>query len=265
MRFKSLADLRRREIQEVPLAQLPEAVRLTGYAKAKAFAVNELVRQVHKDSFEWYGYTLGRREAPENIVDIGLPVNDRNLQQHANLGPENIAAYQDSLPPDLVINGWIHSHGDLNFQHFSETDAANQRVVLDFVTTRLKLPLAKRELVIQDLALLVAGQYGDADLKAGSVSLITDVPVSQARILETVYGGFCYAIVVDDSGWHHQEIHYKSRGILSGQTSYSQKEADLLLLTPETSLPAPDLERLREDVREKIQPHRYVLPKLEGM
>jgi hypothetical protein len=83
--------------------------------------------------------------------------------------------------------------------------------------------------------------------------------------LETVYGGFCYAIVVDDSGWHHQEIHYKSRGILSGQTSYSQKEADLLLLTPETSLPAPDLERLREDVREKIQPHRYVLPKLEGM
>ena len=68
MRFKKLAELKRSEAYEVILASLPEEIRLTGYARAKAFKISELVREVHGDSYEWYGYTLGSRDNPEVIA-----------------------------------------------------------------------------------------------------------------------------------------------------------------------------------------------------
>jgi hypothetical protein len=265
MRFKSLAELKRGEAYEIELAPLPQEIKLTAYAKAKAFKINELVRQIHQGSYEWYGYTLGGKDNPECILDIGLPDNDENMQQYTRVGPENIAAYQASLPEDRIINGWIHSHGDLEFKGFSEIDAENQRVVLDYITTLLKKPVAKRELLIRDLVCLVAGRWEEKDLLEGSVSLITDVPVAAARILETVYGGFGYAIVIGDSGWHRQEIHYKRRGILSGQPTFSQKAAEIILLETPRSLTQSDIDALQEEVKRKIQPLKYVLPKLESV
>ncbi|MFZ5447916.1 MAG: hypothetical protein ACOZFS_04680 [Thermodesulfobacteriota bacterium] len=265
MRFKSLAELKRGEAYEIELASLPQEIKLTSFAKAKAFKINELVRQIHEDSYEWYGYTLGSKENPERIVDIGLPENDENMQQYTRVSPENIAAYQQSLPVERIINGWIHSHGKLSFQGFSQIDAENQRVVLDYITTLLKVPVAKRELLIRDLVLLVEGQCGDEDLKKGSVSLITDAPIAKAKIMETVYGGFCYAIVIGDSGWHQQEIHYKRRGILSGHTSFSQKSAEIIHLETQESLTQSDIAALQEEVKHKIQPLKYVLAKLESM
>jgi hypothetical protein len=265
MRFKSLAELKRSEAYEVILARLPEEIRLTNYAKAKAFEISDLVRQVHQDSYEWYGYTLGSRDDPELIIDIGLPKNDENIQERTSIGPENIAAYQETLPGDRIINGWIHSHGELALQEFSGIDAANQQVVLDYVTALVKRPVAKRELVIRDLAFLVEGGWRAADLEKGSVSLITDVPVSAARIMETVYGGFCYAIVIGDSGWHRQEIHYKRRGILSGQTSISKKVAELIELETSGPFPQEEIATLQEEVRTKIQPIKYRLAKLESV
>ncbi|MEJ2226067.1 MAG: hypothetical protein P8X49_13135, partial [Syntrophobacterales bacterium] len=180
-----MAELKRSAAYEVTLAALPEEIRITGYARAKAFKISELVRQVHGDSYEWYGYTLGSRDNPELIGDIGLPKNDENIQQYTRLGPENIAVYQESLPANRIINGWIHSHGELDLQEFSSIDAENQEVVLDYVTSLLKRPVAKKELVIRDLALLVEGRWKPEDLETGSVSLITDVPVAAARIMET--------------------------------------------------------------------------------
>jgi len=265
MRFKNLAELKRSEAYEVSLAALPAEIRLTGYARAKAFKISELVRQVHGDSYEWYGYTLGSRRHPEVIIDLGLPKNDENNPQATRIGPENIAAYQESLPADRIINGWIHSHGELDLQGFSAIDAANQQVVLDYVTALVKQPVAKRELVIRDLALLVEGRWGPQDLETGSVSLITDVPVAAARIMETVYGGFCYAIVIGDSGWHRQEIHYKRRGILTGQTSVSKKEAGVIELEPSGPFPQGEIAALREEVGAKIQPIKYQLAKLESV
>jgi hypothetical protein len=265
MRFKSLAELKRSAAYEVILAHLPEVIRLTGYAKAKAFKISELVRQVHQGSYEWYGYTLGSRDNPEVIIDIGLPKNDENIQEHTSIGPENIAAYQETLPGEMVINGWIHSHGELELQEFSGIDQENQQVVLDYVTALVKQPVAKRELVIRDLAFLVEGRWRAADLERGSVSLITDVPVSAARIMETVYGGFCFAIVIGDSGWHRQEIHYKRRGILSGQTSISKKAAEIIELETSGPLSQAEIMALREEVRTKIQPLKYRLAKLESM
>jgi len=254
VRFKSLSELKRRDSYERVLADLPQAIAVAEYAMAKAFKINELVRAVHKESYEWYGFTIATRDDPELIVDIGLPRNDQNLVEYTSISPQSIAAYQESLPPDKVINGWIHSHGSLEYRQFSGTDERNQVTVLDYVTALLKKPIAKRGVVIKDLVLLVKDQCTEKDIVRGNVSLITDSPIREASILETIYGGFCYAIVVGDDGWHRQEIHCKTRGILSGQTGVSKKEADLLVVESGRALTEPDIDALRDEVKEKIQP-----------
>jgi hypothetical protein len=254
MRFKDLSGLARPRESETALAALPEEIAMAKVAMRKAFKINELVRAIHGGSYEWYGYTIGSREEPELIVDIGLPVNDRNVPDYTSVAPEGIAAYQESLHRERVINGWIHSHGSLDFEGFSETDERNQATVLDYVTSLLRKPVAKREVVIKDLAMLVEGRYGEKDLERGSVSLVTDVPVGRARILETVYGGFCYSVVVGDGGWHRQEIRYKRRGILSGRATESRKDAKMVLVDTGHVLTQRDIDALAEDVREKIQP-----------
>jgi hypothetical protein len=276
MRFKALQDLARPAPREIVLASLPDQVRITDYAKAKAFAVSESVRRVHGEAFEWYGFTLGERARPEVIVDVGLPPNDENRETYTSLSPEGIAAYQETLPAGLIINGWLHSHGDLEFRQFSPVDDVNQGTVLDYVTSILKLPVAKKEVVIRDLALMVMGEAetwdsargevpGDeaARLAQGSVTLLTDVPVGRARLLETVYGGFCYAIVIGDEGWTRQEIHYKTRGVLTGETFVSKREADLILVETGKTLTEADLEALEQEVKDRIRPLTYALEKLE--
>lgn len=241
------------------MAVLPQEIPMAHYAMAKAFKINELVRTIHKESLEWYGYTIANRDHPELIVDIGLPANEKNIHHYTSVGPEEIANYQKSLKPDTVINGWIHSHAGLGYRHFSAIDEENQITVLDYVTTLLRKPVAKREIVIEDLALLIKNRWTEQDLENGSVSLITDVPVTEARILETIYGGFCYSIVIDDEGWHKQEIHYRTRGILSGQITESKTEADIILIHTGRFLTQFDIDALSHEVETKIQP-MTVLP-----
>lgn len=254
MRFRSLSGLKRPGLYEIVLATLPQEIPMAKYAMAKAFKINDLVLAIHKDSYEWYGYTIANRGNPELIVDIGLPKNDQNIHDYTSVGPERIADYQESLPRDKVINGWIHSHGSLEYRHFSGTDERNQMTVLDYVSALLRKPVAKKEVGIKDLVLLVKDQYSEKDVERGTVSLITDTPIGEARILETIYGGFCYAIVIGDEGWHKQEIHYKRRAILSGQTTESKKEADLALVDTGRFLTESDIAALRDEVKEKIQP-----------
>jgi len=263
VRFKSLSELRRADFYERVLSDLPQAIAVAEYAMAKAFKINELVRAVHKESYEWYGFTIATTDDPELIVDIGLPRNDQNLVEYTSISPESIAAYQESLPPDKVINGWIHSHGSLGYRQFSTTDEQNQLTVLNYVTALLRKPVAKKEVAIKDLVLLVKGRCTEEDLARGSVSLITDAPIGEARILETVYGSFCYAIVVGDDGWHQQEIHYGTRGILSGQTTETKKEAEIILMHTGRSLTREDIEALIEEVRTKIQPMRWTPERFE--
>ncbi|MFP3868242.1 MAG: hypothetical protein ACLFUU_08785 [Desulfobacteraceae bacterium] len=263
MRFKSLSQLKRPAAQEVILDSLPQKISMTSYAHAKAFKINELVRTIHQSSYEWYGYTLARRDNPELIVDIGLPHNEQNVLEYTSIDPEKIAAFQEALAADRFINGWIHSHGELDFQVFSATDEQNHLTVLDYVTALYKKPIAKKEILIKDLTLLVAGHFAEPDLAKGSVSLITDVPVAQVRVLETVYGGFSYGIVIGDQGWHRQEIYYKRRAILSGQTSVSHQEAEIVLVEDGQSLTPVELAALAAEVKEKINPITYKLEKLE--
>ena len=255
MRFKSLSDLKRQKPKEVTLATLPQEISITHYAKDKAFKISELVREIHDESYEWYGFTLADKDNPELITDIGLPRNAQNLQEYATIGAEGIAEYHDSLAGDTIINGWIHSHGALQYMHFSHTDEENHATVLDFVTARLRKTVAKKEIPIQDLQLLVKDEFAEKELEQGSVSLITDAVVSEAILMETIYGGFSYSIVIGDEGWHEQEIHYKERGVISGHSHLSKKSADLVLIDNGRSLTQADIDVLSEEVEEKIQPN----------
>ena len=262
MRFKKLSQLRRTEPQNIIFSALPQDIALTHYARAKAFKINELVRTIHADSFEWYGFTLAAGDKPELIMDIGLPSNSYNLLDHTVLGAGGIAEFQEALPEDILINGWIHSHGALNYRHFSNTDRENHLKVLDFVDARLRKPVAKKEVVIQDLVLLEAEKFADTDLKRGSVSIITDRPIATAKIMETIYGSFCYSIVIGDDGWHEQEIHYKERSVLSGYKTMSSKTAKIVLVDTDETLTPMDIRALSDEVATKIKPHTDPPPEL---
>jgi len=262
MRFKDLSQLKRPRPRKIIFSSLPQRILMSAYAKERAFKINELVGKIFKDSFEWYGFTLAHKDNPQLIADIGLPQNDLNLSDYAGSGSEKIAAFQESLPKDLIINGWIHSHGALNYKHFSHTDEQNHLTVLDFVAARTRKPLAKKEIIIQDLVLLEQDRFSEKDLEKGSVCLITDRSIGDAKILETIYGSFCYSIVIGDTGWHEQEIHCRERGILSGHTTETSKAVKIEFIDTGKSLSQADILALSDEVKHKIKPHTDPPPEL---
>ena len=262
MRFKNLSQLKRPEPLTITLSRLPQQILMTVYARDKAFKINELIGAIFEESFEWYGFTLAHKDHPELIEDIGLPQNDFNLQDYTTLGSERIAEFQESLTEDVIINGWIHSHGALNYKHFSHTDEKNHLTVLDFVASRTRKPLAKKEVSVQDMVFLQKDRFGQKDMEKGSVCLITDGPITEARIMETVYGSFCYSIVIGDTGWHEQQIHYRERGILSGHMTVRSQAGKIEFVDTGKSLSQVDIIALNDEVKEKIKPHTDPPPEL---
>lgn len=255
MRFKDLSQLKRPKPLTITLGSLPQHILMTVYAKEKAFKINELIGAIFEESFEWYGFTLAHKDHPELIVDIGLPQNDLNLQDYTTLGSERIAEFQESLSKDLMINGWIHSHGALNYKHFSNTDEKNHLTVLNFIAARTRKPLAKKEIAVQDLVLLEKDRFVEKDLEKGSVSLITDGPITEAKIMETVYGSFCYSIVIGDEGWHEQQIHCRERSILSRHTTVRSKSTNIKFIDTQKTLKPEEIQAMAKEVKEKIQPN----------
>jgi hypothetical protein len=262
MRFKDLSQLKRPEPLIITLGSLPQHILMAKYARDKAFKISERVGVIFEKSFEWYGFTLANNDHPELITDIGLPQNDLNLQDYTTLGSQRIAEFQESLPEDVLINGWIHSHGDLNYRHFSNTDEKNHLTVLDFVAARTRKPLAKKEIAIQDLVLLEKDRFVEKDLEKGSISLITDGPITEAKIMETVYGSFCYSIVIGDKGWHEQEIHCREGGILSGHTTVRSQAAKIEFVDTGRALSQSVISALSNEVEEKIKPHTDPPPEM---
>ena len=262
MRFKTLSQFKRSEPIKRILGNLPQAISMAEYAKTKAFKISELVRYTHKESYEWYGFTLADSSNSEFIIDIGLPENDMNLRDYTTLGSSRIAEFHESLPKDRIINGWIHSHGALNYKHFSTTDEKNNRTMLDFVSAGTRRPLAKIEIPVQDLVLLEKGRFAEKDLDKGTVCLITDKPITEAKILETVYGSFCYSIIIGDKGWHIQKIYYRERGVLSGHTSETSKAADIEFVDTQKTLSPEQIQAIRKEVKEKIKPNLNPPPEL---
>jgi hypothetical protein len=80
--------------------------------------------------------------------------------------------------------------------------------------------------------------------------------------METVYGSFCYSIVIGDRGWHEQEIHCRARGILSGQTTLSSKAAEIEFVDTGRSITRVDISTLKDEVKKKITPHTDPPPEL---
>lgn len=249
----------REEPAEIEIAKLPQQVLITRYARCKALSINELVLRIYGGSFEWYGFTIASGERPECIADIGIPVNNVNVHTRTGISAESISLFSESLPPELAVNGWIHSHGSLESLEFSKTDEANHLTVLDFVGTLLKKPVSRREIRIRDILPVTLETLERGDEPRGSVWVVTDRPVSGARIFETVHGSFCYGIVVGDGGRHAQDIYYKTRGILTGTTGTGRKRARMLPVDFERVFTAEDMERLADEVRAKIRPAESIL------
>jgi hypothetical protein len=262
MRFKTLSQFKRPEPLKSVLGNLPQTISMAEYAKAKAFKISELVRDTFKESYEWYGFTIADPARPEFILDIGLPENDMNLRDYTTLGAMRIAEFHESLPRDRIVNGWIHSHGALSYKHFSTTDEKNNRTVLDFVAGGTRMPLAKMEILIQDLVLLEKGRFAEKDLAKGTVSLITDKPITNAKILETVYGSFCYSIIIGDKGWHIQKIYFREKGALTGHTSETSITADIEFVDTRRALTPDEIQTLANEVKVKIQPNLNPPPEL---
>jgi hypothetical protein len=254
VKLRNLSFLKRADPEEIPLATFPTDMLITKFAWEKALAINPLVNQIHGSSYEWYGLTLAEKEHPECIVDIGIPVNASNVHRHTGIDPESIALFRESLPANQVINGWIHSHGSLGYKRFSRTDETNHVTVLDYVSTFLKTPLARREVLIEDTVLLTRDSMKDAAGFAGNVWIVTDNQVSEARIFEKVYGFFSYAILVGDGGWHRQEIYCRTRGILTGTEYTTKKEAQLFAVESGKMFTERDKELLTEEIRDKVNP-----------
>ncbi len=263
-RIKNLDALKQETIaSEVVLGYLPEKIRVENYALQKGYKVNELVKKVHKSSYEWYGFLLGKKENPEVVVDIGLG-ESRNTAGSTEIQAEEIGKFLDSLPADYMINGWIHSHGNLGFRAFSGTDDRNMATVLSFVSLLTRKPLIKREVLIKDLSVLVEGRYDDEALRKGSVSVVLDGEASKAKLYETVFGSFSYSIVVGDEKWHADHISYERKSLLTGERSLTDIVGELDLLNTEKTLSAEDLEKLEEEVKTKIKPYRFAYDSWKG-
>ncbi len=237
---------------------------ITTYAMERILAVNDLVRTIHGGSYEWYGFTLAEKEHPECIIEMGLPFNDINVHKYTGIGPENISMFSDSLPDELIINGWVHSHGSLEYREFSKTDEMNHLTVLDYVGTFLKKRVSIKEILIDDLQVLTKGSIGEKEKENGNVWIVTDKPISEARVFEIVYGSFCYGIVVGDTGWHTQQIYYKTRGILTGTSSISKMRAQIVPVDSGRIFNNEDKEILAGEIKERINPREQVFFKSFG-
>ncbi len=113
---------------------------------------------------------------------------------------------------------------------------------------------------------LLEGKYSQDDLKRGSVVLISDGAVQNVRLLETVYGSFCYCVVVGDDGWHRQEIFYRRRGVLTGEILIEKREAEIVVVDTGKEFLTADAEKLATEIKEKINPITLPPPeKIERM
>ena len=250
--IESLSKLKKGQ-DVIRLGSLPDEVHMSGYAYRKAFLINQIIRKVHGKSLEWYGYMLARQDEPELVVDIGLGRNATNMNAYTNIDPDEIGKFQESLPLDTIINGWIHSHADLGLRRFSGTDERNHLTVASYVSTILEIPLEKREVMVDDLTTLVKG--AEQDMSKGSITLVTDRPVAEARLYELRKGSFSYAVVIGDEGWTEQEIHFTKEDMLTGnmirdkQSDYGKVGLDIV--PPERYFDTQQVRCLVQEVMDK--------------
>ena len=255
-RIKSLEYLKK-DSKSIQLETLPINISIYDYALEKAYKINELVKKNYRSSYEWYGYLLGKKENPEVVIDIGLGKNKENGYAYTKISEEDIAKFIDELSKDLIINGWIHSHGNLNYRHFSGTDEENMKKVLNFVSPLTKRPIQKREIIIKNLN-IVDENYNIEDLKKGSVTVVVNnKETKNIKIFETIYGSFSYNIVIGDEGWNEKSIAYEEKGVLTGYYKIQTKPCELEMILTGKKLRKDEIRKLKGEIKEKIKPYSF--------
>jgi hypothetical protein len=99
-------------------------------------------------------------------------------------------------------------------------------------------------------------------LEKGTVSLITDQPITEAKIVETVYGSFCYCIVIGDDGWHEQQIHYREKSVLSGHSTVWSQSTNIEFVDTRRTLNPEEIQAIANEVKAKIRPNLNPPPEL---
>ena len=258
MRIESLGDLMRSPPKEYRFIEPLHDVQMTDYALEKAFRISKLVKKVHRQSVEWYGFMIADIEDPYLTIDVGLPQNATNAHAYTGITAQQIDAFQRGLPPDRIVNGWIHSHADLNYRQFSGTDLANHWTVLDYVGSVIKEAVSKREIRIDDLSRLVQDQLDERDMRQGSLSLVTDVPVDEVALFEQIMGSSAYAVVIGDEGWSCQEVIHKEYGLVTGATTYNRQsdidEVGLVIEQSGVRMTWKEQRMLKKQVKHCIRP-----------
>ncbi|MFC1698119.1 hypothetical protein ACFL1H_07290 [Nanoarchaeota archaeon] len=255
-RFQNLSKIEDIKIDNKILDTLPTDIYMTDYAVEKAYKINNFMKDIHDSSFEWYGYTIAKKDDPYKIIDVRFGYNDRNDGAYTRIEPENIEQFRMSLADDEVINGWIHSHGDLGYKQFSGTDEANHKVVRDYVSSLLRKPIEMTEIVMDNLGSLVDGKYKEDDMKDFSVTIVGDNEVKNPKLYETIKGGYCFSIVIGDSGWSEQEIETERYHMLTKKSIPGKIKTEILPIKTDQVLTIDTLLDLEMQIHQKFQPSR---------
>ncbi len=114
---------------------IPQSIRITKGALAKANAFARLAKKVGGRGYEWYGFPLGMKDSDDDlIVDIFLARNQRVSGSDVEIeGADVISAAEEFMPKGYKALGWTHCHGDHHTFH-SGTDDENIYTVLNTVS-----------------------------------------------------------------------------------------------------------------------------------
>ena len=261
MKLQSLSSLKKKELETIIISELPTEIKMTTYAKEKAYTVNKLIREICGSSLEWYGFTLADKSDPEIIIDIGLGKNAANQAGYTKIEPRDIDDFLRAKPENTIINGWIHSHGNLGFHQFSGTDDRNHKTVLDFVAGSTSKVIGYSEIPIQRLVITSAEDMSPEKMKDCTIAIVTEIAVESAKLMEKIEGSFSYGVVVDDSGWHEQEIHFVKTKPLSKTSETDRINAEIADIIVEKTITAEDLIALKKELEKKINRPWYFLEK----
>ncbi len=236
----------------------PQAINIQDYVFRKSRAICYNVKRNYGSSREWYGLLVSERADPSTVTEVYLEENSSNESAYTSmLGHSIAAAAERAGKEDRVVVGWIHSHGALSV-FFSGTDRRNMEVVLNSVSANTRKQVAYEEVLFDKTSIMVNGETVNNN---GGVLIDIDSPQlimpTAARILQPLYLGWSYNIVVNDAGHHHQEISFLEEKVLTKEEKTWNLDAKLNLIHTDRTL---DLDGLAKEVNEKIggkRPRRF--------
>ncbi len=281
--FKDLMateEKRRAEREANPaLALVPKTVRVTEDVLNKAFTLCQLVKEVHEESMEWYGFLLAKRTQPELACDFTFGKQDSSAG-HTKMSGEDIAKcieeIESSRGKEWIINGWIHSHAGFN-TFFSGTDQENRMTVLNSVYANTRRQFQRPYQFMQgeqsvcklddtlmlssasptDPVVIVSGE----DAKSVSPELLQKI--FKSRMLQEAWLGFSYSIVVNEKREAKGFVNWREWRTVERYASYDKNELNTFMDIERVSgleyALVVDTEELKKKIKADITPPYHAL------